>query len=82
MRAPTCRNPKCPKPMIPMVIMEETEHRAVFACEPCRDINKVLSVQVVTLPKGWSKATYENEMRGIKRVQNVHRVGGKIRYFR
>lgn len=72
-RIPTCRNPKCPKPNIPLKVLEETPTYVLFACEPCRDINGVLSVQYQTTPKGWERARYFNRLRGVERIQNINK---------
>lgn len=80
---PPCQNPDHPREFsreTSMVVIEEDSERVVFACKACRDINKALSVQVRTLPKGFAKANYQNEIRGVER-QAVVRKLGKIAYF-
>lgn len=63
-----------------MVIIRENAREVVFACEKCRDVKKILSVQVVTLGRGFQA---ERELRGMKRARQVQKTPvGKIRYFR
>lgn len=82
---PPCKNPAHPKGVDrqkAMIVLEEGAERVVFACVACRDINKVLSVQIVTLPKGWAAAKWKNDMSGVTRAKNVVKgQHGRIRYF-
>ena len=82
---PPCKNPDHPKG-VPrdkgMIILEEQDHRVVFACVPCKDLNKVLSAQVVTLPQGKARAAYLAGIVSTKRAASVQRTRtGKITYF-
>ena len=82
---PPCKNPHHPPEYnrsSGMIVLEESAERVVFACVPCRDICKQFSVQVRTLPMGWQKAKYGNDLVGVKRASEVIRGReGRIRYF-
>lgn len=85
MKLPPCKSPNHPKG-VPrdrgMIVLEENANRVAFACVPCRDIEKILSVQIVTLPKGWAAAKYQNALAGVERAKQVVRGReGKIKYF-
>jgi hypothetical protein len=62
-----------------MVLLEETSSHYTFGCPPCRDINKVLSIQVRT------KALFRKHIQQqvlYKRASSVQRDGrGRITYF-
>lgn len=49
MKLPECRNPQHPSGFPKqMVYLEEKDETYVFACQACRDVNRVLSVHAVT----------------------------------
>lgn len=82
---PPCKNPHHPAGVARdkgMVILQEEDERVVFACVPCKDIEKILSVQVVTLPRGRERAKYLAGIQGVKRAADVRKNQvGKITYF-
>lgn len=77
---PKCQSPTCPNPSR-MIFLEETPEHFVFGCEACKDINKVLSVQVRTKRHGMALARQRADLRGLARAQKVIRKQGKITYF-
>jgi len=48
-KTPLCRNPQHPAGKEKrMIFLEQKGETFVFACQACKDVNKVMSVQVVT----------------------------------
>jgi hypothetical protein len=48
-KLPECRNPQHPAGMPKqMIFLEEKDNALVFACQACKDVNRKLSVQIVT----------------------------------
>lgn len=82
---PPCKNPHHPASVDrsrAMVILGEEADRVIFACQACKDIEKILSVQVRTLPKGVERAKHMMELQGVKRAETVKRNQvGRITYF-
>jgi hypothetical protein len=82
---PPCKNPNHPKGVDrkkSMIVLEENADRVCFACVACKDIEKILSVQVVTLPRGWAAAKFKNDITGVTRAKEVVKgARGRIRYF-
>lgn len=65
-----------------MIILGEEDDRVIFACQACKDLNKALSVQVRTLPRGIDRARHMAELQGVQRAREVRRSQtGKITYF-
>ena len=80
-KAPECRNPQCPGPRDQMVLVDATPSHYVFACLPCKDKHRVLSVQVRTKP------TFRRHVREqiipYRRALDVRKDRqGRITYFR
>jgi len=48
-KLPECRNPQHPFGMPKqMIFLEEKDNALVFACQACKDVNRKLSVQIIT----------------------------------
>lgn len=87
---PQCKNPQHPgDDRDTMILVDEkrlgsgvTHH--VFACLRCRDINKVLSVQVRSTPEFRQYINSAPRMQQYKRARLVERdpTNGRIKYFR
>jgi hypothetical protein len=93
MTNPLCKSPDHPPeaPRDQMVLVDEKRagnHGAVthrcFACVPCRDIRRVLSVQVQATPEFKAFINAQPEMQQYKRARLVERdpTSGRIKYFR
>lgn len=92
MQPPHCKSPDHPPeaPRDQMVLVDE--HRPVphgpvthycFACVPCRDIRKIISVQVRTAPEFREFVRSHPAMQQYKRARQVQRDKlGRIKYFR
>lgn len=79
-QAPTCKNPQCPGPRDKMVLLEETPSHLVFGCKPCRDIHKVLSVQVRVKPL--YRRHVIQQLQPYKKARAVEKDrAGRITYF-
>ena len=90
-RAPQCRNPEHPASHSrdSMILVEEKEERGyvthyVWGCTVCRDVNKVLAVQVISNPRFRDAIRSQPEMQQYKRARMVERdpTSGRIKYFR
>ena len=86
---PQCKSPTCPGPRDRMLLVDEkreggrTTHY-VFACVPCRDINKVLSVQVRVAPEYKAFINSDPKLAAYKKARLVERdpTSGRIKFFR
>lgn len=64
-----------------MVVLLEADDHLELGCTVCRD-NKILSTQVITRPKGWDRARWQNEINGVEKAKQIQRTQtGRIRYF-
>lgn len=91
MKPPLCRAPDHPpeRSRDSMVLVEEHRTKGyvthlVFACVACRDIRKILSVQVRALPEFRQAIREHPDIQRYKRARSVERdpTSGKITYFR
>lgn len=63
-----------------MVLLEETESHFTFGCIPCRDVHRVLSIQVRTKPL--FRRFIAQQLEPFKRAHQVQRdTRGRITYF-
>lgn len=90
MQPPHCKSPDHP-PEVPrdsMILVDEHRERGYvthycFACVPCRDIRKIISVQVRTAPEFRELVAQHPAMQQYKRARSVEKNHlGKITYFR
>ena len=58
-----------------MKVLKETDEHLELGCEVCL-AEKIFSVQVISRPKAWARAKWENETRGI---QMLNRRAARIR---
>lgn len=70
---PQCKNPNHPagSPRDKMVVTDENEFGVMLACVPCRDINRIISSQYVTLPKGWQRANHFAQVQKLDRDRSL-----------
>lgn len=92
MQMPLCKSPDHPPdaPRDSMILVEE--HRPVangpvthycFGCVACRDIRKIISVQVRSAPEFQEFVRSHPRMQEYKRARSVERDRlGRIKYFR
>lgn len=92
MQPPQCKSPDHPPdaPRDSMILIEE--HRPVahgpithfvFGCTACRDIRKIISVQVRTAPEFRRFVASHPAMQQYKRARQVEKDRlGRIKYFR
>jgi hypothetical protein len=78
---PTCKSPTC-LDRNRMILVDESPTQWVFACEACKDINKVLSVQVRTKPAASLLIKQQVMIDRMKKGQVTRNRLGKITYFR
>lgn len=88
---PLCRNPEHPfsHSRDSMILIEEKEQSRhithyVWGCTACRDVNRVLSVQVLANPRFRDAIRQSPAMQAYKRARMVERdpTSGRITYFR
>lgn len=90
MQPPICRSPDHPPeaPRDSMILVDEhRQHGHIthycFACTACRDIRKIISVQVRTAPEFREFVRSHPAMQQYKRARSVEKNRlGKITYFR
>lgn len=82
MQPPQCRSPHHPEGLHhnTMILLGETATYYEFGCTACKDIAKVLSVQVRTKP------AYQQHLRQLPQIRKAHEVRRdtlkRITYFR
>lgn len=90
-RPPICRSPDHPPeaPRDSMILIEEHRQRGVvthhlWGCTACRDIRKIISVQVRTAPEFQRFVSTHPQMQQYKRARLVERdpTNRRVRYFR
>lgn len=80
------KQPQCKSPHHPgdnrdtMLLVDENTTHFVFACSACKDVNKVLSVQVRTKPE--FRAHVREQIQPYKQARQVDKRLGRITYFR
>lgn len=86
LRPPDCRSPHHPRdiPRDRMLLVDETATHYCFACVPCKEVNKVLSVQVRVKQRYRQAVASDPRMQDYKRARLVERdpTNGKVVYFR
>lgn len=65
-----------------MIFLEETKTHWVFACQSCKDINKVISAQIRVKPLGKALAAEQVRIDRMKKAESVQKRLGKITYWR
>jgi hypothetical protein len=90
MRMPLCKSPDHPgDDRDTMILLEEKQSGGqtthyVFGCLKCKEVNKVLSVQVRVAPEYKAFINSDPKLAAYKRARLVERdpTSGRIKYFR
>lgn len=88
---PQCRNPEHMSSNRDTMVLVDEKRAAdgrvthyVFACTYCRDVNKVLAVQVRVAPEYKAHINSDPKLQAYRRARSVERdpTSGRIKYFR